>query len=225
MTAPTFQTTLFTMEKYFESLAQIDITQGFSPEKIYITSDLHLFHKNIIKYVNRPFDFSSEGCSKMNEFLLKKFDELPENCLIWILGDVILNRSILQERTSAVIWRMKQNRKINLILGNHDKQCKKEKDETYIEYFTKLGFDMVFNKPIIFNNKYIFSHEPVFIPENRDFINLHGHTHNRFVTADFFLSEYNKTFPKKKVNPKKYINVCMDAHNFEILKLSELIEF
>jgi len=114
------------MEKYYNSLNQIDITQGFSPEKIYITSDLHLFHKNIIKYVNRPFDFSSEGCSKMNEFLLKKFDKLPEDCVIWNLGDVILNRSILQERTSAVIWRMKQNRKINLILGNHDKQCKKE---------------------------------------------------------------------------------------------------
>lgn len=126
MTDHTFQTTLFTMEKDFESLAQIDITQGFSPKKIYVTSDLHLFHKNIIKYVNRPFDFSSEGCSKMNEFLLKKFDELPENCLIWILGDVILNRSILQERTCAVIWQMKQNRNINLILGNHDKQCKKE---------------------------------------------------------------------------------------------------
>ena len=155
MTDHTFQTTLFTMEKYFESLAQIDITQGFSPEKIYITSDLHLFHKNIIKYVNRPFDFSLDGCSKMNEFLLKKFDELPENCVIWILGDVILNRSILQERTSAVIWRMKQNRNINLILGNHDKQCKKEKDETYIEYFSKSGFDMVFNKPIIFDNKLV----------------------------------------------------------------------
>lgn len=111
MTDHTFQTTLFTMEKYFESLAQIDITQGFSPEKIYITSDLHLFHKNIIKYLNRPFDFSLDGCSKMNEFLLKKFDKLPENCAIWILGDVILNRSILQERTCAVIWRMKQNRK------------------------------------------------------------------------------------------------------------------
>lgn len=86
MTDHTFQTTLFTMEKYFESLAQIDITQEFSPEKIYITNDLHLFHKNIIKYVNRPFDFSLDGCSKMNEFLLKKFDELPENCIIWNLA-------------------------------------------------------------------------------------------------------------------------------------------
>ena len=215
----------FIMEKYFDSLKQIDITQGFSPEKIFITSDLHLFHKNIIKYVNRPFDFSPEGCSKMNETLLKNFDELPEDCLIWNLGDVILNRNVLQEKTSAVIWRMKQNRKMNLILGNHDKQCKKDKAETFIDYFTKSGFDMVFNKPIIFNNKYIFSHEPVFIPQGSNFINIHGHTHNRFVTEDFFLSKYNKSFPKMKVNPKNYINVCMDANNFEILRLNELINF
>ena len=86
------------MKKYFDSLKQIDITQGFSPEKIFITSALHLFHKHIIKYVNRPFDFSPEGCSKMNETLLKNFDELPEDCLIWNLGDVILNRNVLQEK-------------------------------------------------------------------------------------------------------------------------------
>jgi hypothetical protein len=101
----------------------------------------------------------------------------------------------------------------------------KRKTETFIDYFTKSGFDMVFNRPIIFNNKYIFSHEPVFIPQGSNFINIHGHTHNRFVTENFFLSEYNKSFPKKKVNPKNYINVCMDANNFEILKLNELIDF
>ena len=98
------------------------------------------------------------------------------------------------------------------------------KNQTYIEHFTNLGFDKVFNAPIIFNDKYILSHEPVFIPENRDFINIHGHTHHRFVKEDFFLSEYNKSFPKKKVNPKAYINVCMDANDLKIHCLRDLID-
>ena len=32
------------------------------------------------------------------------------------------------------------------------------KNQTYIEHFTNLGFDKVFNAPIIFNDKYILSH-------------------------------------------------------------------
>ena len=83
----------------------------------------------------------------------------------------------------------------------------------------------MYNRPIIFDDKYILSHEPVFIEKGSGYINLHGHTHDRFVQEDFFLSEYNKKYPKKKVDPENYINVCMDANNFQILKLKDLIEY
>ena len=196
------------MKNYFNSLKQVDILQGYEPENVFILSDLHLFHTNVIKYVERPFEFSALGCKKMNEYLLAQFEKLPENCLIWNLGDVLLNRHISEGEIMSTIWRTKKNRKLNLILGNHDFQCEKGDHDTFIDYFTSLGFDEVYIRPIIFENKYILSHEPIFIPEDRDFINLHGHTHNRLVNEDFFLSEYNKSFPKKKVNPKSYIIVC-----------------
>ena len=32
-----------------------DFLQGYSPDKVFITSDLHLYHTNIIKYCNRQF--------------------------------------------------------------------------------------------------------------------------------------------------------------------------
>ena len=66
-----------------------------------------------------------------------------------------LNRKIPNDKASFVIWRMKQNHRMNLILGNHDKQNKKEKKQTFIDHYTNLGFDKVFNVPIIFNDKYI----------------------------------------------------------------------
>jgi calcineurin-like phosphoesterase family protein len=212
------------MNNYFRSLQQVDIFQGYAPENVFILSDLHLFHTNVIKYVERPFEFSALGCKEMNEYLLSQFETLPENCLVWNLGDVLLNRHVSEGEAMSTILRMKKNRKLNLILGNHDFQCDKGQHKNYIEYFTSLGFDEVYNKPIIFDDKYILSHEPVFIPEDRDFINIHGHTHHRFVKEDFFLSEYNKSFPKKKVNPKAYINVCMDANDLKIHCLRDLID-
>ena len=45
------------MMKFINSLKHIDITENLDLEKIFITSDLHLFHQNIIDYVNRPFEF------------------------------------------------------------------------------------------------------------------------------------------------------------------------
>ena len=212
------------MKNYFNSLKQVDILQGYEPENVFILSDLHLFHTNVIKYVERPFEFSALGCKKMNEYLLAQFEKLPENCLIWNLGDVLLNRHISEGEIMSTIWRTKKNRKLNLILGNHDFQCEKGDHDTFIDYFTSLGFDEVYIRPIIFENKYILSHEPIFIPEDRDFINLHGHTHNRLVNEDFFLSEYNKSFPQKKVNPKSYINVCVDANDLKIHCLRDLID-
>ena len=106
---------------------------GYTPEQTYITSDLHLYHTNIIKYCNRPFEYSSKGCAEMNEFILKKFDELPEDCLIWNFGDVYLNLHLEESKIMNDIMRMKKNRKMNLILGNHDFRAKKKPFPNYGE--------------------------------------------------------------------------------------------
>ena len=73
------------MKNYFNSLKQVDILQGYEPENVFILSDLHLFHTNVIKYTERPFEFSALGCKEMNEYLLSQFETLPENCLVWNL--------------------------------------------------------------------------------------------------------------------------------------------
>lgn len=92
-----------------------------------------------------------------------------------------------------------------------------------IKYFKYLGFDQVYKGPLQFRN-YIFSHEPVFIEKEIGLVNIHGHTHGKMVTEDYFFSEYNKSFPHKKVNPEQYKNICMDANNFQILKWKEIIK-
>lgn len=209
----------------FQSLTPQEFSQGYPPEKIFVTSDLHLYHTNIIKYCGRPFDFSPEGCAKMNEFLLKKFDALPDDCLIWNFGDVFMNLRIEEARIMNDIMRMKKNRKMLLIFGNHDFQTKKTPFKTYIEFFEHLGFDKVFKGPLLYGNM-VLSHEPVFLDPKSDggLFNIHGHTHEKLVTEDYFLSDFNKHWKKQKVNPAQYINVCVDTNRFELLKFSELLE-
>ncbi len=157
----------------------------------------------------------------MTEFLLKKFDELPEDCLIWNLGDVYLNGNLEQSQIMNDVMRMKKNRRMCLILGNHDIRANKKPFSNHIDFFKYLGFDEVYKGPLQMGNS-IFSHEPVFISKTDDFINFHGHTHDKNVKEDFFLSEYNTCFPHQKVNPSKYKNVCMDANEFNILKYCDL---
>lgn len=52
---------------------------------IWFTSDLHLFHDNIVKYYNRQF----RNINQMHNTFIKNFNELiSENDYLWILGDV-----------------------------------------------------------------------------------------------------------------------------------------
>ena len=60
-------------------------------ENIFITSDLHFYHKNIIKYCNRPYSFDNDGIHQMNEDILSEFDKLPYGSIIYNLGDILLN--------------------------------------------------------------------------------------------------------------------------------------
>jgi calcineurin-like phosphoesterase family protein len=208
----------------YKQLSEEDFLQGYSPDNIFITSDLHLFHTNIIVYCNRPFEYSAMGCSQMNEFILKKFDTLPDDCFIWNFGDVYLNIHLEHSKIMNDIMRMKKNRKMCLILGNHDFSNDKKPFKNYIDFYTYLGFDKVYKGPLQFKN-YLLSHEPVYFDSSCGLVNIHGHTHQYFVTQDYFISNFNKKYPKKKVDPSCYKNVCLDANNFELLKLSDVMEF
>lgn len=116
----------------------------------------------------------------MKEDLLSNFDKLPDDCVIWNLGDLYDTRDDHSlEQVSADVQRMKGpngKRKLYLVLGNHD-TCK----GTYksrLKFYYAAGFDKVYDSPIIVNDKFILSHEPVYIKPGSNFINFYGHTHD-----------------------------------------------
>lgn len=57
-------------------------------KEIFITSDFHFFHKNIITYCNRNYSLDSDGILKMNEDILSEVDKLPSDCILINNGDV-----------------------------------------------------------------------------------------------------------------------------------------
>lgn len=56
---------------------------------IFVTSDIHFSHSNIIKYCNRPF----ENIFEMDDYIIKKWNEtVSYDDTIYILGDFMFSR-------------------------------------------------------------------------------------------------------------------------------------
>lgn len=131
-------------------------------KQIWFTADFHFGHNNIITYCNRPFKNTTE----MNNTLIKNFNKtVGKNDIVYILGDL----SFLNTPSTTEIVKHLNGFKI-LIKGNHD-----HKSNTA---YRKMGFNEVYDKPIILNNLFILSHEPLNSLMLGGFLNIHGHTHN-----------------------------------------------
>ena len=85
---------------------------------IFLTSDPHFGHSNIIEYVHRPF----RNIEEMDTTLIKNFNKIVgENDILYILGDFTMGGSY----TKCMRYREQLNcKRIHLVLGNHDKRFK-----------------------------------------------------------------------------------------------------
>lgn len=137
-----------------------DVSQ-IPSSKVWVWSDLHFGHKNIIRFSDRPFP----DIPTMDEMLIQNFNEFvaPEDSSIWV-GDVAFYND---ERANSILHRC-NGYKI-LVIGNHDFQKKNLKklhfDEVHIVYNLTIDDTVV-----------AFTHYPMDnLPEG--WINIHGHVH------------------------------------------------
>ncbi|TET59664.1 MAG: phosphoesterase [Candidatus Stahlbacteria bacterium] len=128
--------------------------------EIYLTSDHHFFHENIIKYCDRPFSSWEE----MNKVMIERWNKtVGKGDIVVHLGDFSLGGP---KDTVDVVNQLNGN--IILIKGNHDRRTK-----TFWE--KRAGFERYFRNDIVVSNSIILSHRPRRI---EGVINLHGHVHN-----------------------------------------------
>ena len=222
----------------------------FRSRKTFITSDLHFGHPNICRFCNRPYATVAPNKNpantplmiQMKEDILSAFDKLPKDCDIWNLGDFYFAGGSHQMNDGDflllrdIVKRMKgDGRRLFLVLGNHD--TLHFQGQSRIEFYEEIGFDKVYDTPVIVEDNFILSHEPVYLGKgNTEFINFYGHTHDKDIEPDYFCYDYDnyakilreakakgqeapqmvKKFPEREYTQwdidQHYINCCIDKH-------------
>lgn len=163
---------------------------------VWVISDTHFSHKNIIDYTKRPFDDTEE----MDNVIIQNWNKLVKpNDLIFHLGDVFFGGA---ERSKYIAGRL-NGRKI-LIRGNHDKGFSNTK-------FRKMGFE-VYN--YYFYRDILLSHYPqAEIPlrtaiANTSLLgNLCGHVHNE----------------GKNLNEEIYKCVCVELTDYKPVNMLDIM--
>lgn len=128
---------------------------------IYLISDTHFNHKNILRYCNRPF----KSIEDMNSVLIENWNNVvSKKDTIYHLGDFAWGN---KETVSKLLSKLNGNK--ILIKGNHDrKSCK---------WYLECGIEVCLDGGILLNDKYLLTHKPI----GSSFVNIHGHIHNDII--------------------------------------------
>ena len=153
-------------------------------ERVWITSDLHFLHTNIISYCDRPFfDVGS-----MTDALIGTLQKVPKDELIIFNGDMAIG----DYQRSVNLMRLLPGRKI-LVAGNHDLtrdgQCKLAREENLFEAVVPFLAWQGHQRRLV-----VVSHYPILIPDtykNTPVLNYHGHLHEKTLPSELMIKYMN----------------------------------
>lgn len=157
-------------------------------QNIFLASDLHLSHSNIITFLDdkgdriRPFDSIQEH----DETIIHNWNKVVRpSDKVYLLGDIVFKNTHLE-----LIGRLHGIK--TLVKGNHDEL----KPSQYLQYFKDIRACSILDK-------FILTHIPIH-PDSlsRCKANIHGHLHQNVVKL-----------PDGSPDPR-YINVSMEQISF-----------
>jgi calcineurin-like phosphoesterase family protein len=177
---------------------------------IYLTSDSHYSHHNIILYTKRPF----ANIDEMNRSLIERHNAVVgKDDDVWHLGDFSLS-----ERLVPIIL-PQLNGRHRLVCGNHDK-CHisfGHKSEAAKERYIKYGFIEVHQEVRV--GPFLLNHFPYtgdstnkdryteYRPKDDGSFLLHGHVHSRY----------------GKITSARSIDVGVDAWDYAPVSIETLL--
>ena len=174
----------------------IDVSLKDGPQ-VWVWSDQHFGHKNIIGFSDRPYP----NLELMHECMILNHNDYvePGDICIWV-GDV----AFLNDSEANKLIRQCNGYKI-LILGNHDinKGKAKKLDFDEIHLLKHVPVNYGYTKRFDF----VFTHYPCRNFDDKT-INIHGHEHVAFLYT----------------NTPNHINVNCELHGFKPINISKLAE-
>lgn len=153
--------------------------------QIWVISDTHFGHENIIQYCGRPFAYAE----LMDWEMVRRWNSVVgKDDHIYHLGDVYMGVS--HGYIDHVLSML--NGKKRLILGNHDSG----KDQSLLKYFDKIYAMRSFSE-----YKLQLTHMPLHSGSvKQGWINVHGHIHNHVIDDERYKNvcvEHTDYFPVK----------------------------
>ena len=159
---------------------------------IYFISDTHFYHYNIIKYCDRPF----EDIETMNVKMIECWNSVvKEDDIVYFLGDFGFGDKEMLTNVCSQL----NGRKI-MLRGNHDLKRGKQS-------WKDIGFEVVSDKSIAFQEDIILTHEPIEVDE--DILNIHGHIHNVTLAENF--------------NPNNHFCVSVEMIDYVPITLEQIL--
>jgi calcineurin-like phosphoesterase family protein len=135
---------------------------------LYLISDLHLGHENIIRYCSRPF--LSTDVTEMDRVLIQNWNcTIAPGDMVYYLGDLRYGKHALP----ALQYREQLNGTITFIAGNHDAKTMGAIPSQTLEYGNYI---------------FLLVHDPADAPDTFDGWVIHGHHHNNDLRRYPFLN-------------------------------------
>jgi calcineurin-like phosphoesterase family protein len=165
--------------------------------KIWFTSDLHFWHKNICKYCNRPFD----SVEQMNDTIIEKWNSIVKwDDTVFILGDLGFCGI---EKLRPLIAQLNGN--LIVIQGNHDpnKVINALLEENLIHESHKLLHVIVEGDEECPNQELALCHFPMidWYNKERGAWMIHGHQHQLPETPSCSVKHWDVGLDKNNMQP------------------------
>ena len=130
--------------------------------KTWLIADTHFGHSAIVGYEQRPF----ADAAQMDEQLISNWNSAvgPED-QVFMLGDFALAPAGRVKELLATLHGRK-----TLILGNHDRGHS-------VSWWLEAGFAWASPYPILLDEFFMLSHEPLYVNANMPYANIFGHVH------------------------------------------------
>lgn len=160
-------------------------------DRVYIFSDTHFNNEAVA--CTRSFRTTFD----MNNEIMLHLSQLPDDSIIFFLGDFIDNDLGLD------IFSVKRFSQSWAIVGNHDT----------LMNLHLAGFQKIIESDCLYLNDLdvVLSHAPIRLPDDTSIRNIHGHIHSS---------------PNKygQAHPEYYYNVSMDVIGYKPKKLTEVLD-